>query len=65
LGARRCLRIPAKITIAAMKHQDQKQVEDKSVYLVHTSTPQSITEGSQDRNSSRAGSRRQELKQRS
>lgn len=37
------------VTIAMMKHYDQKQVGKES-YLAYTSTLHSITEGSQDRN---------------
>ena len=42
----------------------KKQVGEEMVYLAYTSTSLFITEGSQDRNSSRAGTWRQELLQR-
>ena len=41
------------VTIAVMKHCDQKQVGEESVYLAYTSTALFITEGSQDRNSNK------------
>ena len=47
-----------------MKRHDHKQVEEERVCLAYTSTSQSITEESQDRNSSMAGSWSQELMQR-
>ena len=46
------------------KHHDQKQVVEEWVYSAYTSTPLSITKGSQDRNSNRTGTWRQELMQR-
>jgi hypothetical protein len=42
----------------------KKQVGEKRVYLPYTSTLLFITEGSQDRNSNRAGTWRQELMER-
>ena len=42
----------------------KKQVEEERVYSTYTSTLLFITKGSQDRNSSRAGTWRQELMQR-
>ena len=42
----------------------KKQVGEERIYLTYTSALLFITEGSQDRNSSRAGSWRQELMQR-
>jgi hypothetical protein len=42
----------------------KKQLGVERVYLAYTSTSHSITEGSKDRNSNRAGSWRQELMQR-
>ena len=50
--------------IAVRKHYDQKQAGEESVYSAYTSTALFITEGSQDRNSSRVGTWRQELMQR-
>jgi hypothetical protein len=47
-----------------MKHHDQKEGGEERVYLAYTSIPQFIIRGSQDRNSSRAGSWRQEQRQR-
>jgi hypothetical protein len=52
------------VSIASTKHHDQKSVGKERVYLAYTSRSQSITGGSQDRNSSRAGTWRQELMQR-
>jgi hypothetical protein len=52
-------------TVAALKHHDQKQAGERRVYLAYTSTLSSIIEGSQSRNSNRAGAWRQELMQRS
>jgi hypothetical protein len=44
-----------------VKHHDLKQVGEERVYLAYTSVLLFIIEGSQDRNSSRAGTWRQEL----
>jgi hypothetical protein len=52
------------VNIAVLKCHDQKQVVEKRVYVAYTSTLYSITEISQGRNSSRAGTWRQELMQR-
>ena len=53
-----------RVSLAAMRHHDtKKQVEEERVYLAYTSTLPFTTEGSQDRNSNRAGSWRQELMQ--
>ena len=41
-------------------HHDQNQLARERVYLGYTSTPQSTTEGSQGRNSSRRRGRKQE-----
>jgi len=46
-----------------MKHHDQKQVGEVRIYLTYTFASWSITEGTQDRNTTRAGTWRQELKQ--
>jgi hypothetical protein len=43
----------------------KKQLEEEKVYLSYISTVQSISEGSQDRNSNRTGTWRQELMPRS
>jgi hypothetical protein len=51
------------VSTAAVKHHDQ--VGEEGVYSVYTSISLFIIEGSQDRNSSRAGTWRQELMQRS
>jgi hypothetical protein len=56
--------ILVRVTIAMMEHHDQKQVVEERVCLAYTSTSQSITERSQDRNSSRTETWRQELIQR-
>ena len=47
-----------------IKQHDQKQVGEKGVYLTNTSIALFIVEGSQDRNSNRVGTWRQELMQR-
>ena len=47
-----------------MKHHGQKQVGEEKLYLAYTSTLLFIIEGSQDKNSNRAGTWRQELTQR-
>jgi len=52
------------VTITVMKHHDQKQIGEERVCLVYTSILPSITEGSQDRNPNKAGTWRQELRQR-
>jgi hypothetical protein len=44
-----------------MEHHDQKHLGEERISLVYISTPLSITEGSQDRNSNRTGTWRQEL----
>ena len=53
-----------KVTIALIKHHQQKQLVEERIYLAYASTSLFITEGNQDRNSNRAGTWRQELKQR-
>ena len=52
------------VTTAVMKHHDQKQLREERIYLAYSSTSLFITEGSQDRNSHRSGTWRQELMQR-
>ena len=52
-----------RVSIAVMKHHDPKQVGEERAYLAYTSTSLFIIERSQDRNSSRAESWRQELMQ--
>jgi hypothetical protein len=47
-----------------MEHHDPKQRGEGRVYLAYISTSLFITEGSQDRNSSKEGTWRQELMQR-
>ena len=46
-----------------IKHHDQTQVGEERVYLAYTSTSMFIIKGSQDRNSKRTGTCRQELMQ--
>ena len=53
-----------RVSIAAMKHYDLKVIGKERIYVAHTSTSLFIIEGSQDRNSNRAGTWRQELMQR-
>jgi hypothetical protein len=52
-----------RVNNASTKHHEQKAWEER-IYLVHTYIALVITEGSQDRNSNRAGTWRQELMQR-
>jgi hypothetical protein len=52
-----CLRV----TIAGMKHHDQKGVGEEKAYSAYTSISLFIIEGSQGRNSNGAGAWRQEL----
>jgi hypothetical protein len=47
-----------------MKYHDHKQAGKERVYLSYTSISLFIIEGSQGRNSNRAGTKRQELIQR-
>jgi len=51
------------VTVAVTKHRDQSNLGRKG-FLAYASTSQLIIKGSQDRNSSRAGTWRQELMQR-
>ena len=48
-----------------IKHHNQKELGEERVYLYYISILYSVIEGSQDRNTSRAGTWRQELTQRS
>jgi hypothetical protein len=50
------------VSIEVRKHHDQKQVGKERVYSAYPT--RSIIKGSQDRSSSRDGTRRQELMQR-
>lgn len=43
------------VTIAVLKHHDQKQVGKERVYLIYTSTPQFIIKGIQDSNQTGKG----------
>ena len=52
------------VSVAATKHHDQRGVWEERVNLAYASALLFITEGSQDRNSNRAGSQKQELMQR-
>jgi hypothetical protein len=54
-----------RVSIVATKHSNEMKVGEERVYLAYMSTALFIPEGSQDRNSSRAGTWRQELMQRS
>ena len=49
-----------RVTITMLKLQDQKQLGEERVCLAYTSTALFIIEGSQDRNSNRAGTWSQE-----
>ena len=49
-----------RVTIAVIKHYDQKPVGEARVYLFYVSTSPFIIEGSQERNSNRPGTWRQE-----
>jgi hypothetical protein len=44
-----------RVSIAVIKHPNQKQVGEERVNLAYTSMWQPISEGSQDRSSNRAG----------
>jgi hypothetical protein len=44
-----------------MNYHDHKQLEEERIYLAYTSTSVFIIEGSQDKNSSRAGTWSQDL----
>jgi hypothetical protein len=50
-----------RVTLSVMKLHDQKQAGEERVYLAYISTSLFIIKGSQDRNSNRAGTWRQEL----
>jgi hypothetical protein len=52
------------ISLAEVKHWDQKASWGGRVYLADTSLSSFIIEGSQDRNSNKAGNWRQEQRQR-
>ena len=56
--------VSIRVSVAAIKDHDQKANWEERVYLAYTSTLLFITEESQDRNSNRAGSWREELMQR-
>ena len=47
-----------RVTVAVMKHHEQKQLGKGRVYLAYASTSLFIIGGSQDRYSSRVGTRR-------
>jgi hypothetical protein len=53
-----------RVTIAVMKYHDQSNLEGKWVYLAYTSISLFIIKESQDKNSNREGTWRQELMQR-
>lgn len=53
-----------RVSIAVMKHHDQKQLEKELVLLILPGNKWSITEGIQGNNSSRAETYRQALMQR-
>ena len=55
-----CSCVLVKVTIALMKHHEQKQVVEEMVYWAY----RSISGGCQGRNSNKAGTWRQELMQR-
>jgi hypothetical protein len=55
------------LSVVVMKYMlspKKKQVEEERVYLAYTSKPLFTIKGSQSRNSNRAGTGRQELRQR-
>jgi hypothetical protein len=54
------VRVPTAVT----KHRDQKQLGKERAYFTHSSIEQFLIKSSEGRNSSRAGSWRQELMQR-
>jgi hypothetical protein len=53
-----------RVCIPAQNIMTKKQVEEKRIYSTYTSTLLFMTKGSQDRNSHRAGTWRQDLMQR-
>jgi hypothetical protein len=53
------------VTLAVLKHHDQKQLEEKGVYSTYISTSLFIIKRSQDRNTNKAGTWSQQLMQRS
>lgn len=56
---RPCSGVPARVTIAVMKHYDQKQLRELRVYFIHGSSPKAAearTEAEQEPGS-RSGSR--------
>lgn len=59
-----CTPVLVTVPTAMKKHHDQKQHEEERVYSAYASTSLSIVEGSQNRNSDRAGTWKQELMQR-
>ena len=52
------------VTIAVMKHHDKKQFGEGMVYFIHNPKIQFISNSTKGRNSSKAGTWRQELTQR-
>ena len=52
-----------RLNVAVMKHHGQQHLGEERVNLAYTFTSVFITEGSQDRNSNKAGTWRQELMQ--
>jgi hypothetical protein len=54
-----------RVTIAVMRHQDQKQLEEERVYWIYISMSLFVVAGSQDRESNMAETWRRELMQRS
>jgi hypothetical protein len=47
--------VSVRVTIAVIKHHEQKQVEEERVYATHSSIQQFIIKSSEGRSSSRAG----------
>jgi hypothetical protein len=58
------VRIYLRVSIAAMKQHEKNQAGEERVHLASTASLLFITKGSQDRNSRKAGTWRQELMQR-
>ena len=55
--------VVVRVFIAVAKHHDERASWEERIYSAYTSTWLFITKGSQDRNSNRAGTWRQELMQ--
>lgn len=57
----KCGALLGKVTIAVVKHHDQKKLREETAYLVYSPTSQFITKSREDRDSRRPGTWRQKL----